>query len=563
MPNSGPWPRQRRSGPGSREAAAERCRRAEDEARQTLESEKTKIRAGYEAAVERGRRADEEAREALEAERARLRQEVQQQLEKAQKVELDSVSKVAEMERVLEGEKERMRTGVKDALEELRRVRAEAADAVEDAKTALSQEKAKFDQEKLRFLNDLEDERQKLYAETDAKTRAVRAEAAASLEAERAAVRKDLEEKVRIKVEQLRVHYEKEAQRAAIADQARTDLAKALEPAGMGAAPEPAKAAPPQPEAPAPVQADAAVQAEERPVPTPPSALLSALSEAPAAERIPPAPVAQSPLETAPAAQPSSPQASAKRMSLWGRMGLVGLAAAAVAVVAGVCLQRSLGVRSHPVPFSHPTALVWVGKDLWVSDWFDQAVYRMTLENGVLKVGRRHHLPGSHVTGMAVDGGVLYLADSWKRQIMKYRVGAELTLEDFWPSPGPNPSALSHDGTYLWSADSGLNAVYRHALDESLSVLNTYPVSFSPVCLEKDGGRFWSAGSESRMVLRLNERLGLSEAFVHPKLEDGWQPLSCMAVKGGRFWVGRDGLNVVHEVPKASLRNVPPPAPGK
>ncbi|MFA6317492.1 MAG: hypothetical protein WC943_08740 [Elusimicrobiota bacterium] len=576
------------------ESAAAHFLRSEVEDHETADAERAKLQAEYEASQERARKAQEAARQALEAEKARLHEEVRDRLEKAAKAELAAVTQVAEMERLLQVEKERMKSGVKEALSEVAAARAEAAASAEAARRALSQERARLDAEKSAFLKELDAERRKLYAALEAESREAAAESEHRLKAERAALRRELEDEAALKLEQALLHREKESQRLAIESQAKAELAKALSPAPKAAesfaavttemvsmvSSEPAPVPPaPKPEVPplAPVEAPTLILV---PFPTPVPAPVPAPAPAPVvAEPVVMAEAQASEQHAAPPASdadhafvagfkeapgqplPGAPASASSRgvRPLLGRLVLAAvLTAAAVAAAAGYLHLRFSAV-SHPVPFKHPTALVWVGDELWVSDWFDQAVYRMGLDKGKLSVLQRYSLPGSHVTGLAVDGSTLYLADSWKREIQRYEAGLELTLSASWPSPGPSPSALSFDGKYLWSGDSGSNTIYRHAIDESLSVLNAYPVSFSPVCLEREGGLFWSAGSGLRMILKLDERMGLSEAFVHPRLEDGWQSLSCMAAKDGRFWVGRDGLGLLQELPKASLRNVPPP----
>ncbi|MBI5882500.1 MAG: hypothetical protein HZB91_05285 [Elusimicrobia bacterium] len=568
-------------------AMQERALEIEQHALSTLEAERAKLQAEHDAAMERSRKDSEAARASTSEDKNRLYEDVRDQLEKARKAELQAETRVSEMESLLQAEKARMKEGVKDALDEVGRSRAESAEAAGKAARALAGERAKLDAEKIKFLDDLDAERRKLYADVEAESRAAALETDARLKAERAALRREFEEEARVKVEAALLRQKSDAERAAIALQAKSELDHALEPtprvgqagpaaapvlpagapietshildtmAGMIGAGGPASHATSEQPAPAPVPA---VPVPAQMPPPPASTAPPPASTAPPAAETPrkPVPTDLASEDLAPLRQ--APKAS-RRLPLPAKLAFAVLLTAGAVAGGLLHLQGLFAVRTHPVPFKHPTALVWVGSELWVSDWFDQAVYRMALEKGKLSVLRRYALPGSHVTGLAVDGSTLYLADSWKKAISKYRVGPELELEASWPSPGPNPSALSLEGKYLWSGDAGTNSIYRHAIDESLTVLNAYPVSFSPVCLEKDGGRFWSAGSDGRMVLRLNERMGLSEAFVHPRLEDGWQSLSCMAIKGGRFWVGRDGLGLLVELPRSSLRSVPPPVP--
>ncbi len=240
-------------------------------------------------------------------------------------------------------------------------------------------------------------------------------------------------------------------------------------------------------------------------------------------------------------------------------------AAAALALTASAFLlarRPATAGRDYSIPFEHPSALAWEGDSLWAADWKEQAVYRMSVAGGALRVDARLALPESHVTGLAASGGDLYVADSWTRQIQRWRRdGNRLLLAASWPSPGPQPSALYHDGTNLWSADSAQRRIYRHALDHDLAVLASYDVDLPIIGMWADAERFWSADTANRLIHRhrWDDVLSLVGSFGLRELDDGRAPLSAFAMRGDRVWLGRDGQGSLLSRPLSSFE--PRPAP--
>ena len=99
--------------------------------------------------------------------------------------------------------------------------------------------------------------------------------------------------------------------------------------------------------------------------------------------------------------------------------------------------------HEYPVPFSHPTALNWNGDTLWAADSVEQALFRLELKGGVLRVLGRYPIANELITGIAAVGDYLYLANATKGSIEKRRFDAALTLENSWPSPGPSMRGLA------------------------------------------------------------------------------------------------------------------------
>lgn len=239
-------------------------------------------------------------------------------------------------------------------------------------------------------------------------------------------------------------------------------------------------------------------------------------------------------------AEPDVSPVSAKRLPL----RFIGAVAVAAVLAWGLRAWRSSESNVFPVPYSHPTALVWVGESLWSADWFNQSVYEHRLRGNRLEVVRTVRLPQSHITGLAVANGSLYLTDSWKKTIERRRLDPGLTLIDTTPSPGKSPSGLYWDGRYLWSSDSAAGRFYQHDLDRPLSVLASYKSpGKSPAGVYRDAQYFWSADSDTRTLYqhRLDQELRVVAQFTLAALDEGSAALSCFTWREGRLWMGRDG----------------------
>ncbi|HAM35982.1 MAG TPA: hypothetical protein DEB40_11000 [Elusimicrobia bacterium] len=262
--------------------------------------------------------------------------------------------------------------------------------------------------------------------------------------------------------------------------------------------------------------------------------------------------VLQSPEADAPLRPEPAP--AGRRLGLWLGLGLAALLA--------VLVWRPFPApgQDHSMTFSHPRAMAWQGDVLWVADSSDQAVYRLRLRDGGLIEERRYDLAGLRVTGLALAGGFLYLADAGKNEVQRRRMDAGLSVEKSWPLPYQGVCALASDGRGLYAAYYGTGRISRHALDDSLSVQETYLAPASVVGMDVSGDEFWTADANSRRLIRHDKDSALAVSAVYglPELEGG--PLiSAFAKRGGRLWLGREGSPLILERSRWLLPSRPAP----
>ncbi len=230
---------------------------------------------------------------------------------------------------------------------------------------------------------------------------------------------------------------------------------------------------------------------------------------------------------------------------------------AAVVLLSGCWLWKSLATagRDYPIPFVWPGAMAWQGDVLWVADPQAQALHRFRLESGHLRDDRSFSLPGLRIVGLAAAGAALYVADAGANEIQKRRVDDALTLEKSWPMAAQNISALACDGTSLFAAFSKPGRIRQYALDENLSVVNTFFGPPTPVGMAVVGGVLWAADGQSRLLLRYSVDSALSVRDVHAVPGLGPGALSGFTLRGRSAWLVQNDRALVLERPRWLLED--------
>jgi len=261
--------------------------------------------------------------------------------------------------------------------------------------------------------------------------------------------------------------------------------------------------------------------------------------------------------KTAPAAEEKPREKEPRPASKWKKNPVL----AAAGLIAAVFLVWKIGLSggnmNFSIPHSHASGLVLHQGEIWVSDWFDQTIYRYQLGGRKLSLVKSYHLPDSHITGFAIAGDYFYICDSWKKQISKRRFDEDLTLAGQYSSPGEQPSCLFWDGKYLWSADSRGHRIYKHQMDNKLTVVESFPSpANAPVGIYKDEQYLWSADADTRIIYRhkLDSKLSVIASYSLPDLDKGQQPLSAFTLLKQNLWLSRDGVSSISRRSFGSLK---------
>lgn len=220
--------------------------------------------------------------------------------------------------------------------------------------------------------------------------------------------------------------------------------------------------------------------------------------------------------------------------------------------------------QAYPIANSRVSGLSWGGGTLWLCDWYSQNVQQYKRRGGwggELELAKTIALPGYHLTGIAWGNGFLYSCDSWKKTIFKHYIDDRLSVAAAYPSPGPNPSGLFYDGKYLWSCDGDTRKIYQHLLDNQLTVVAVYasPALF-PVGIYHDKKDFWSASAKGMKLFKssFQESLKLEKTFVFPDSFEIAEQISAFTIEGEKIWIAYEGVNKIFRKDLSVLQEVAP-----
>ncbi|MBI4802281.1 MAG: response regulator [Elusimicrobia bacterium] len=258
-----------------------------------------------------------------------------------------------------------------------------------------------------------------------------------------------------------------------------------------------------------------------------------------------------------PPGAPAAPAAVKEPVPVPRGFGLRAAGLALVLVAAVFAYKFFTGLHSsyfkiYPAASSNISVLLWDNKELWAGDWLEQAIYRYQPVKGALELKKKYSLGNVHISGFAAAEGKLYLADAWKKTIEERKLDDKLTFIKSFNFPG-RISSLFYDGEYLWSCDSA-GAVLLHKLDSGLTVAASFKLSNRPDQIYKTKGALWSAVSSTGRLYKhkLDDKLSIAGIYAL-KLPLPRQPLSAFTWKGGRLWLAGDGTAELYETGKALL----------
>ena len=150
------------------------------------------------------------------------------------------------------------------------------------------------------------------------------------------------------------------------------------------------------------------------------------------------------------------------------------------------------------------------------------------------------------MTGVQTCALPIYICDSWAGVVQ------ERTLEKGFPVsrnhdlPGKITS-LFFDGKYLWTCDSE-GVVSRRRTGEDLPVEAEFRLAHKPDQIYKDADAFWSVVSSSGRLYRhrLDDKLSV-EAVYRAGDAGSDKPLSAFTWRKGRLWLAREGGKTIGE----------------
>lgn len=192
--------------------------------------------------------------------------------------------------------------------------------------------------------------------------------------------------------------------------------------------------------------------------------------------------------------------------------------------------------KTWELPFAHPSGLAFQGAELWVTDWFAQAVYR--LDPKTLATRHAVHYPKETPAGLALTRDALWIVAA-PGVIVRHMLDERLTALARVPDRAGPSVGIAYDGLYLWTADAKTKRIHKRLLDDWLTVLDSYDYpGGEPAALAWDGRALWSLDAGNKELLRhsLDHPGRVTLRASLPEYADGrWRPVG-LAWDGERFW---------------------------
>lgn len=197
--------------------------------------------------------------------------------------------------------------------------------------------------------------------------------------------------------------------------------------------------------------------------------------------------------------------------------------------------QRYLSELQFPLPYSHPSAIAFQENYFWISDWYAQSIYKHEPDRNGFVMLAVYHLSDVNPVAIAWAESHLWVLSAGHK-ILKYAVSEKLKLRQSARSPGNNPSGMAFDGKYLWTSDTGTRKVYRHVLDDRLTVEAEFDYPGTPVALFCDGNVLWSLDSAANRLIR--HRVEQGKLIAEESIQVSRPELKRVGATfdGERFW---------------------------
>ncbi|MBU1652455.1 transglutaminase, partial [bacterium] len=158
-------------------------------------------------------------------------------------------------------------------------------------------------------------------------------------------------------------------------------------------------------------------------------------------------------------------------------------------------------IKAFPVPGTCPTGLAWDGGSLWLADLKTDLFYQISPQDG--SVLREIPAPTYRPLGLCYDGEALWCIDGEEERLLRIDPETGLVTKNF-ESPVPQPTGLTWDGQYLWLASRGLKELHQLSTIDGTTIVSFASPSGSPQGLAFDGNYLWVADRIRNRIYMVN-----------------------------------------------------------
>lgn len=187
-------------------------------------------------------------------------------------------------------------------------------------------------------------------------------------------------------------------------------------------------------------------------------------------------------------------------------------------------------LSAFPAPCESPSDLAWDGQALWVADWRDAVLYRISPEDGA--VLGKIEAPGYKPEGLAWGDGHLFVCDGMADKVYKLDP-ATGEVQASYETPGGSPKGLAYDGSSLWLGDDGDDQIYELIPDDGTILSYFKAPSANITALAWDGEYLWASDRISDQM-HMETRDG---GMVIGSLDSPGEYPNGLAFGGGKLWV--------------------------
>jgi len=142
-------------------------------------------------------------------------------------------------------------------------------------------------------------------------------------------------------------------------------------------------------------------------------------------------------------------------------------------------------------------------------------------------------IPYKNPSGMSYITPNLWVSDWISGNIYKHKIDDNLSIDSVYKTANTQPSGIAYTGDNLWSCNSVEKRIYKHALDQSLTVQAIFATpNCNPIALYFDGANLWVLDGNSAKIYKHKMDDTLSVLAVY----DSPAPNPCGMFKNGDFF---------------------------
>jgi len=155
--------------------------------------------------------------------------------------------------------------------------------------------------------------------------------------------------------------------------------------------------------------------------------------------------------------------------------------------------------------------------------------------------------PYANPTALAWDGKNLWASDWVAQSVYKHNIDEKLSIASVFTLPGSHPTGLTYDGKYLWSCDSWARKIYKRNIDSNLSIIVSYDSpGQEPSALYWDGINLWCCDSKEQKIYRL--KVSPTGIFVEKEYISPCRLPVGMFSDKNFFWVADSETNRIYKL---------------